>query len=397
MEKIIEKSLSKTNKVSLKFKRYLYNEIDWNNRLIGIKGARGTGKTTPMLQKLRNDFQNNKSVVYISLDDIYFSANSLVGFTDDFVKNGGKCLFIDEVHKYQGWSRELKNIYDDHQELSIVFTSSSALEIYRGEGDLSRRAIVYNLNELSLREYIALIHNITIPAVSLLDILTKHSEISGYINQLIKPIALFNEYNKYGAYPFIVEGKTKYYERLETIVNLILENDLPSIVGIGYQTITKIKKLLYILAGIVPYKPNIAELSRKIGTSRDLLSKYLDLLDMANLIKQLHSDNKSISYMAKPEKIYLNNTTLMHALNENNTNSGTIRETFFLNQLSCQHELLYSKNGDFLIDNKYVFEVGGQNKTKKQIKGVENAYLAVDDIEYGYINRIPLWLFGFLY
>ena len=396
MEKLIEKSLSKTNKASLKFKRYLYDEIDWGNRMIGVKGARGTGKTTLMLQRLKNQFHNNNAV-YISLDDIFFSANSLVEFADNFVKNGGETLFIDEVHKYPGWSKELKNIYDDHPELSIVFTSSSALEIYKGEGDLSRRAIVYNLNELSLREYIALIHNIAIPPVTLSDILTKQNKISGEINKLIKPIALFNEYNKFGAYPFIAEGKTKYYERLETIVNIIIENDLASIVGIEYQTIMKIKKLLYILAGIVPFKPNITELSRKIGTSRDILSKYLGLLEKANLIKQLHSNNKSISYMAKPEKIYLNNTTLMFALNENNSNQGTIRETFFMNQLSCRHGISYTKTGDFSIDNKYVFEVGGQNKTSEQIKGIENSFIAADGIEYGYKNRIPLWLFGFLY
>jgi hypothetical protein len=397
MEKLIEKSISKTNKVSLNFKRYLFNEIDWNTRLIGIKGARGTGKTTMMLQRLKSNYRNNKIAAYISMDDIYFSANSMVGFADYFVKNGGKLLFIDEVHKYPGWSKELKNIYDDHQELSIVFTTSSALEIYKGEADLSRRAIIYNLNELSLREYIALIHNIKIPPVSLPDVLTKQNEISSHINQLIKPIALFNEYNRYGAYPFIAEGKTKYYERLETIVNMIIENDLPSMVEIEYQTILKIKKLLYILAGIVPYKPNIAELSRKIGTSRDLLSKYLELLDKANLIKQLHSDNKSISYMAKPEKIYLNNTTLMYVLNENNTNPGTIRETFFMNQLSCNHKISYPKSGDFLIDSKILFEIGGQNKTREQIKGIENSYIAADGIEYGFKEKFPLWLFGFLY
>jgi predicted AAA+ superfamily ATPase len=178
---------------------------------------------------------------------------------------------------------------------------------------------------------------------------------------------------------------------------MIIENDLPSIVKIEYQTILKIKKLLYILAGIVPYKPNIAELSRKIGTSRDLLSKYLELLEKANLIKQLHSDNKSISYMAKPEKIYLNNTTLMYALNENNTNSGTIRETFFMNQLSCNHEISYPKSGDFLIDNKFLFEIGGKTKTREQIKGIENSYIAADGIEYGFKDKYPLWLFGFLY
>ncbi len=397
MEKIIEKSISKSSKVSLKFKRYLYDEVDWSQRLIGIKGARGTGKTTLMLQILRSKFHNKNNAIYISLDDLFFSANTLADFTDNFVKNGGEYLFIDEVHKYQNWSMELKNIYDDHPELSIVFTSSSALEIYGGENDLSRRAIVYTLNELSLREYIALVHKVLIPAFSLSDLITTHGEISEAINKIVKPIAMFNEYIRYGAYPFIIEGKTKYYERLERIINIIIENDLQAIVLIEYQTIMKIKKLLYVLAGIVPYKPNIAELSRRIVTHRDLLYRYLDLLNRANLISQLHADNNSISYMSKPEKVYLNNTTLIYALNEDNADPGTIRETFFMNQLSCRHEILYPHKGDFLVDNKYLFEVGGQNKTKKQIKGIENSFIAADGIEYGCENKIPLWMFGFLY
>lgn len=397
MENLIEKSISKSNSVSLKFKRYLYDEIDWNQRLIGIKGARGVGKTTLLLQRLKSEFHNKNNAVYISLDDIFFAANTMVEFTDSFVKNGGEFLFIDEVHKYQNWSLELKNIYDDHSELSIVFTSSSALEIYKGEGDLSRRASVYSLNELSLREYIALEHKIVIPAVPLSEILNNQLKVSENINGILKPIAMFNEYNQFGAYPFIIEGKTKYYEKIERIINLIIENDLQSIVFIEYQTIIKIKKLLYILAGIVPYKPNIAELSRKTGTSRDLLLKYLDHLEKTGLIKQLHSDNKSISYMSKPEKIFLNNTTLMHALNEDNVNPGTIRETFFMNQLSCKHQISYPVKGDFLIDNKYLFEVGGQNKSKKQIQGIGNSYIAADGIEYGYQNKIPLWMFGFMY
>lgn len=380
----------------MKFKRYLYNEIDWNSRFIGIKGARGTGKTTLMLQRLKS-IPGSAIAAYISLDDIYFSAHSLVEFTDYFVKHGGEYLFVDEVHKYRGWSVELKNIYDDHQDLSIVFTSSSALEIYKGESDLSRRAIIYNLNELSLREYIALIHDIEMSVVKLTDILTKHADISGEINRRIKPLVIFEEYLRYGAYPFIAEGRTKYYERLETIVNMIIENDLQSIVGIEYQTIIKIKKLLYVLAGIVPFKPNIAELSRKIGTSRDLLCKYLELLERANLITQLHSGSKSISYLAKPEKIFLRNSVLMFAVNEDNANPGTIRETFFLNQLMCRHKAVYSKEGDFRIDNKYIFEVGGQNKTRQQIKGIKNSFIAADGIEYGFRDKIPLWLFGFLY
>jgi predicted AAA+ superfamily ATPase len=397
MERLIEKSNSKRNRVSMKFKRYLFDEIDWKSRLIGIKGARGTGKTTLMLQRMRSMPGGSSIAVYISMDDIYFSAQNLVDFADYFVKHGGKYLFIDEVHKYKEWSRELKNIYDDHEELSIVFTSSSALEIYKAESDLSRRAIIYDLNELSLREYIALIHDIMIPAFRLPDILLRHSEICIDIIRKVKPLVMFDEYNRYGAYPFITEGRTRYYERVETIINMIIENDLQSIVRIEYQTIIKIKKLLYVLAGIVPFKPNIAELSRKIGTSRDLLCKYLDLLERANLISQLRSDNSGMSYMAKPEKIFLRNPVLMFALNEDNANTGTIRETFFLSQLMCRHKVLFSGTGDFKIDNKYIIEVGGPNKTREQIKGIKNSYIAADGIEYGFKDKIPLWLFGFVY
>ena len=397
MEKLIEKSLSKRNRVSMKFKRYLYDEIDWTSRLIGIEGARGTGKTTMMLQRLRSIPVSGDEGIYLSLDDIYFSAHSLVEFTDQFVRHGGKYIFIDEVHKYTGWSGELKNIYDDHPDLKIVFTSSSALEIHKGESDLSRRAVVYGLNELSLREYIALIHDINITVYSLSDVLKKHHDICGEIISKVKPLVMFDEYIRYGAYPFINEGRARYYERLETIVNLIIENDLQSVAGIEYQTMIRIKKLLYILAGIVPFKPNIADLSRKTGTSRDHLCRYLELLERADLILQLRSDNKSISYLAKPEKIYLRNPVLMYALGSENANPGSVRETFFMNQLICGHDVTYSKTGDFNIDGKYIFEVGGKNKTGQQIRGIKNSYIAADDIEYGFRDKVPLWLFGFLY
>jgi predicted AAA+ superfamily ATPase len=349
MQKLVEKSLLKRNSVSMKFKRYLYNEIDWTSRLIGIEGARGTGKTTLMLQKLRRIPVSGDEGIYISLDDIYFSAHSLVEFTEQFVKHGGKYIFIDD------------------------------------------------LNELSLREYIALIHNIDIAVYNLSDIIKKHHDISAEIIRKVKPLVIFDEYIRYGAYPFINEGRAKYYERLETIVNLIIENDLQSVAGIEYQTMIRIKKLLYILAGIVPFKPNIAELSRKTGTSRDHLCRYLELLERADLILQLRSDNKSISYLAKPEKIYLRNPVLMYALGSGNANPGSIRETFFMNQLICGHDVTYANTGDFSVDSKYIFEVGGKNKTRQQIKGIKDSYIAADDIEYGFRDKIPLWLFGFLY
>ena len=397
MEKLIEKSIKKTNAVKLKFQRYLYDDIDWNYRLIGVKGARGVGKTTLLLQRLKVIDSSPVKSLYVSLDDIYFSANNLVDLAGSFVKLGGENLFLDEVHKYDNWSQEIKNIYDDYPELNVVFTSSSALEIHKGSHDLSRRAMVYNLNELSLREYTNFTYKLNLEPVTLTDILTNHTEISNNVIQNIKPIAIFNEYIKYGAYPFIAEGKSNYYERIETIINLIIENDLQSIENISYSTVIKIKKLLYVIAEIVPFKPNISDLSRKLDTTRDLLLKYLHYLERANILLMLRTHTKGISQMAKPEKIYLNNTTLMYALNPQKVNIGTVRGTFFLNQLSCKHQVTYPQKGDFIVDNKFVFEIGGKNKSREQIKGILNSFVVLDNIEYGMGNKIPLWQFGFLY
>jgi len=397
MQKLYEKSIRKVKGIKLDFIRYLFYEINWEDRLIGIKGARGTGKTTLLLQKLRKDSANYSETLYISMDDVYFSKNSLVDFVDLFVKNGGELICIDEVHKYPNWSQEIKNIYDDYPNLQVVFTSSSALEIHKGDYDLSRRARIYHLNELSLREYIQLMYKKEFPVISMKDVLYHHTEISTLLTEQIKPVKLLKEYMQHGSYPFISEGKNKYYERIETVINLIIESDLPAIAEIEYSTIVKLKKLMFILSESVPFKPNIAELSRKVSTSRDLLLKYLHYLERANLLKLLRRDTKGISQMSKPEKIYLNNPTLMHAISSDKPNEGNLRETFFMNQVNCKHHLTYPGKGDFKIDETYIIEVGGKNKSQEQISNLKNSFLALDNIEYGYKNKIPLWLFGFLY
>jgi predicted AAA+ superfamily ATPase len=397
MQKLYEKSIRKVKGIKIDFIRYLFYEINWKDRLIGIKGARGAGKTTLLLQKLKKDSANHPESLYISMDDVYFSKNSLVDFVDLFVKNGGEVICIDEVHKYPNWSQEIKNIYDDYPNLQVVFTSSSALEIHKGDSDLSRRARIYHLNELSLREYIQLMYKKEFSAISMKDVLFHHTELSVLLTEQIKPVKLLKEYMQYGSYPFISEGKNKYYERIETVINLIIESDLPAITEIEYSTIVKLKKLIFILSESVPFKPNIAELSRKVSTSRDLLLKYLHYLERANLLKLLRRDTKGISQMSKPEKIYLNNPTLMHAISTDKVNEGNLRETFFMNQVNCKHHLTYPGKGDFKIDETYIIEVGGKNKSQEQISNLKNSFLAIDDIEYGYKNKIPLWLFGFLY
>ncbi|HRZ20608.1 MAG TPA: AAA family ATPase, partial [Bacteroidales bacterium] len=334
--------------------------------------------------------------LYISLDDLYFSQITLSDLAELFVIRGGKHLFIDEVHKYPGWSRELKNIYDFYPELQMVVTGSSMLEIFKGEADLSRRASVYIMNELSFREYLHLMHKIKVPVVALKDILQNHIHYEIEINQKIKPLKYFGEYLKQGVYPFIVTDKALFYEKLENIIHLIVENDLPASTSISYETVTKIKKLLYLISTSVPFKPNITELSRKLQTSRDQLLKYLFLLENAGLIHALHRPGIATSMLTKPDKIYLNNTALMYALDER-VNPGTLRETFFLNQVSAKHNVAYSVQGDFLVDNIHTIEVGGQNKTFRQIAGMKDSYIAADDMEYGYQNKIPLWLFGCTY
>lgn len=397
MDKLISKSLSKVEKVSLYFKRFLMDRINWNRRLIAIKGARGTGKTTLLLQYIKETYGVTDEALYISLDDIYFTENRLVELVDKFTLNGGKYLFVDEVHKYPNWSREIKNIYDDHHDLKVVFTGSSILEIDKAEADLSRRAVVYQLPVLSLREYLAITGKSYLKSYSLQEILNHHTDISAEVTQKIKPIKELKNYNETGAYPFFLEASDEYAEHLERIITVILEEDLPSSVNIDYSSVLKLKQLLWVVSESVPFQPNISKLSLKIGISRDTLIKYISLLEKAGLVKLLHSGSKGISKMSKPDKIFMDNNNLLHALQPGLKNVGTLRETFFFNQLSVSHRVSHPKKGDFIIDNKYIFEIGGKNKTEKQVEGIENAYVVSDDIEYGHKNKIPLWIFGLMY
>ena len=396
MEKLYNKSVRVINNLKQKQRRYLYNDIDWNSRLIIITGARGVGKTTLMLQYIKENFGVSTEALYVSLDDIYFANTKLSEMVEDFIIKGGKYLFVDEVHKYPDWSKELKNIYDFYSELKIVATGSSTLEIYKGEADLSRRATSYHLHELSMREYMILMHKFNLPVFPFKEIINNHNKLATEINSKFMPVKYFNEYIKKGVYPFIVEDNAKFFEKLEIIINLVIENDIPATSKISYETIIKIKNLLSMVSTSAPFKPNISELSKKTGTSRDQLIKYLNLVEKAGLIKSLRYSGIATSMLTKPEKIYMGNTSLMYAL-DNRVNPGTLRETFFVNQLSAMHKVSYTKNGDFLIDDKYTFEIGGKNKTQKQIAGIKNSYIAADNIEYGYKNKIPLWLFGFLY
>lgn len=398
MVELIEKYQQKLQYTDTSFTRSLLEEIHWDARLIGIKGARGVGKTTLLLQyiklKLKDQLQQS---LYVSLDNIWFSNNTLSYLVDHFVKRGGKFLFLDEVHKYPNWSQELKNIYDDYPSLKVVFTGSSLLEILNARADLSRRAIVYHMQGLSFREYIGLETNHVFPKISLSTLLKKHIELAKEINVKIKPLQYFDQYIQNGYYPFYKEQPSLYSIRIEEVINLMLEIELPMLRKVDIAYIHKIKQLLLIISESVPFIPNITKLSEKIGLQRGTLLSYLHYLDEIGLTKNIFKVAEGISKLQKPEKIFLENTNLMFALSAENSNKGNIRETFFVNQLSYQHKVNYAEQGDFTIDMKYTFEVGGKNKKNKQIETVKNAFVVADDIEYGSFNKIPLWMFGFLY
>lgn len=398
MERLIEQYQKLLARTPVEFCRGLMNKINWNSRLIGIKGARGTGKTTLMLQYIKMQLSSTlEESLYVSLDNIYFSANTLSDLADQFVKSGGRYLFLDEVHKYPNWSQELKNLYDLYPDLKIVFTGSSLLEILNARADLSRRSVIYTLDGLSFREYVNIEQSAQLKAYTLEEILENHPEISSSISEQIKPLKYFSDYLKHGYYPFYREEKELYQIKIREIINMMLEIELPLLRKVDVTYIPKIKQLIYIISNSVPFIPNTSKIAEKIGIQRVTLLGYLNFLDEIKITKNLFKDAHGVTLLQKPQKIYLENTNLMYALNNTTPEKGNIRETFFANQLSSQHHLTYSKDSDFLINEKYTFEVGGKNKGEKQIKDIQNSYIAADEIEIGYKNKIPLWLFGFLY
>ena len=397
MESLKAKSNFLITRTPLDFSRYLMGKIDWSWRLVGILGARGAGKTTLLLQYLKRNIGIGNEAMYASLDDIYFSGHTLYNLAQEFSNKGGKYLFIDEVHKYPSWSAELKNIYDSIPDLNVVFTGSSIIDLLKQDTDLSRRAITYELNGLSFREYLALNKSATIQAIDLGTILHHHSEISLELSSQFKPLLHFNNYLKHGYYPFFIESEELYQRRLEQVLQLTMENDLAFIDGYDPRNAFKIKQLLYIIAENVPFKPNLVRISEKIGIHRNTLINYLFYLEKAKIINLLYPSGISVSILQKPEKIFLNNPNLAWLLSEQTPNKGSLRETFFFNQISAAHIVKAPKAGDFEVDNQWIFEIGGEKKTAKQIHQIPNGYIVSDDIETGAYQKIPLWLFGLLY
>ena len=380
------------------FERELERKINWNARLISVRGSRGTGKTTLFLQHIKKTFSNNlNKVLYVNLDNIYFSNNTLVELAEKFASRGGTHLFIDEVHKYENWSKEIKNLYDDFPELHIAFTGSSLLEILNGRADLSRRTLVYELTGLSFREYLSLIKAHDFPIFTLEEILKNNEQISAEIASKIKPFEFFDDYLSFGYYPYFLEGKDDYFNRLNETLNMILEVELPMLRGLEIAYIPRIKKLLAVIGESAPFIPNITQLAAKIGISRQTLLIYLKYLEDAKLINQLYKKSRGLSVLEKPEKILMENTNLIELFNGENANTGSRRETFVLNQLLHSHKVDFSEESDFFVDSKYTFEVGGKNKKRKQIQEIPDSYIIADDIEFGTDRRIPIWLLGFMY
>jgi predicted AAA+ superfamily ATPase len=390
----------KLEEIDMRFERYLKGQIDWKNQLIAITGARGTGKTTLLLQHIKEEHGNNpEDVLYVSLDNIYFSTNNLYTLANDFYLLGGKALYLDEVHKYPTWAQEIKNIYDDFPKMKIVFTGSSMLQIFKANADLSRRVRHFQLFGMSFREFLiyeGLLQKAQ-QAFLLREILENHILITQKLLKEIKPLPAFQKYLQYGYYPYYQEDIKGYGERVMQTFNSIVESDLPNVENIDSYSINRMKKLFYILSKMVPFSPNISQLSQMVDVTRPSLMNYLLLLEKAHAILLLKKEATGIRQMVKPEKIYLQNPNYSYALSVESPETGNLRETFFFNQLQQNHNITYTEQTDFCVDGKFYFEIGGKNKTTRQIKDLDNAYLALDGLETGFRNEIPLWLFGFLY
>jgi predicted AAA+ superfamily ATPase len=396
MDSLLEFQENLLRSVKNDFRRYLHKQINWNQRMICIKGPRGAGKTTLMLQHLKYDLGLPPNALYITADHTWFYNHTLLDTAKDWFKQGGKILFIDEVHKYPNWSVELKNIYDGLPEMQVIFSASSALDIYRGEADLSRRVISYLLAGLSFREFLLFTHGLSFDPINMDEIKTNHRNLSRMITENFHPLPFFRKYLELGYLPIIVEGEDTYLMKLNKVINTIVDTDLAYIASYNSGTAIKVKKLLGVIAESVPFKPNIAALARKLDLSRDSVYQYIYQLEDARLLNTISSEGKVVSTLQKPDKIFLENTNLAFALKEK-PDIGNIRETFVLNQLiSAGFKVSAPHEGDFLVDGLTI-EVGGKNKNTTQVRHLDNFLIASDDIETGNANKFPIWLLGFLY
>ena len=386
----------KIAKIDLRFKRYLYSRINWDARIISIRGARGVGKTTMLLQHIQENYTDIDQTLYASLDDLWFSTHSLIDLVDWADQHGISRLYLDEVHRYEKWSETLKNIYDNYPDVSIVYTSSSLLIMDSAKVDLSRRQTAYTLYGMSFREFLAFEDVLQTDMIPLEDLLQNHIRYAMQISQKMKITPLVEAYLNCGYYPFYRESGEDFPARLRETVSVVIDTDLPAVENLSFETLRKVKKLVMIISERVPFQPNMSELWKQLSTNNELGLRMLYALDKAQILALLTSKAKNYRFLYKPDKIFLDNPNLMHMLCTV-VNKGNERETFFNCQLRVAHDVKHPLKGDFFVDDRYLFEVGGRKKSFEQIADVPDSFLAVDDTEIGYGNRIPLWMFGFLY
>jgi predicted AAA+ superfamily ATPase len=378
------------------FERPLLSKIEWSERLIGLLGARGAGKTTLLLQYLLKQYGTSEKALYVSLDSLSFNKGDLYDLAEKCWQQGVEFLVLDEVHKFETWSQEMKKVNDLFPKMQVVFTSSSLLHLMQGNADLSRRAVVYHLDGLSFREYVQIESGLAFDTITLPDLLQNHVDIASDICKKIKPMMYFKQYLPCGFYPYYLQNRNTYKQKLMATILQMLEFDIPYLRGVEIRYVNKLKQLLHTIAQNVPFKPNVVQLADAIGISRQAVLLYLHHLQDANLIKLLYPHGAVYSKLKKPEKVYLWHPNLIFTLEEKEPDVGNIRETFFLQQLNNGHAIHSAPMGDFLVDNTYLFEIGGKNKNAKQIKNLPNSFVAADDMEIGFDRQIPLWLFGWL-
>lgn len=399
MDKLYEKHQRLLAVTPTKIVRQCAKDINWDAPMFSIRGAKGVGKTTMMLQYIKQHYQpQDLSVLYCSLDGAYFTDHNLLDFVDRFYKNGGKHLFLDEVHKYPNWGREVKEIYDSYPDLQVVLSGSSLLDMMTGDADLSRRCINHDIQGLSFREYLQFYKGMDLPACSLQELLENPMPLCLQVNALCRPLAFFREYLQFGYYPYYIKNKTDYYSAIEQVTYRIIDDEMPRICGVEVANTRKIKALLNVLAVSEPFEVDIKKLSVQTSLKRETLLGYLNYMRHAKLLNLLYCDSMNIKKLQKPDKIYIDNSNLLYTLANSPVKQGTVRETFAVNQLAYQHLVEYKKsNGDFLIDRKYTFEIGGSSKDYTQIADIPDSYILADDIETPIGHKLPLWLIGFLY
>lgn len=393
---LISRYYQKLNSTNLNFIRYLYNRINWQARIIGIKGARGVGKSTLLIQRIKMFHKNPEEAIYISLDDMWFSSHSLEDLVEFLYARGIKYFYIDEVHRYPMWNRVIKNLYDFYSDINIVYTGSALLAIDNAVADLSRRQSLYTLWGMSFREYLEYENIISISPISLPELLSGHVTLSMQLSNSIPILKHFEDYLDHGYYPFYKENPQDFSMRLAEVVKIVIENDIPETEEISFSTVTKLKTLMMVIAENAPLEPNISKLAERLECSRDLCVKMLGLLDRSRLIQQMFKHPRTYKQMRGADKILGGDTNILHALT-GTVNIGTSRETFFVNQLQAIGEVIIADHGDYIIDGKYTFEIGGSGKKFSQIADIPDSYLAVDNIITGFGARIPLYLFGMLY